>query len=206
MTDEQKIRLSELAAELQVSVRRVQELADMAGVVDMPTSHLSYLTEKQVLMIRMQAAKTPPPGPEPAKKIPAQTEIADETPKVRYFASLASQLQLDNFIPEVKGRDNGVLISPARALEFNEGIFVTSNPNEIAFIRNTQNPEELSSGIFRSGTVREFDTIEEALRFRAEVKASKRIKEVTSEDVSEATFDKVTGGLQSSVMADAKIG
>ena len=111
-----------------------------------------------------------------AQKEQDETRHAEWTEARVIFLAPASKYRVANWEKEVKN-NNGDIVSPEDSLRFEDNLFITDDPEKIAFIRKSYG--------FVNGHIRECKDMAEAINFRTknfvDVKGQRQVETAVEE-------------------------
>ena len=100
---------------------------------------------------------------------------ADWEGRRKIFFSPASKHKVANFVKEK--RQDGLIVQPEFSLGFEDNLFITDDPAKIKHIRESYS--------FKNGIVKECDSMEEANRFRMNLRHNIKAERVVKTSVEE---------------------
>ena len=123
------------------------------------------------------------PGQVESQPMKGETMSNEEVKSDVVFWSRAKICHIANFREEK--RDGARILQREAPIKFFDHLYITSSPEEIAFIRN--------SSTFENGDVRECKSVEEAQRLTAQRDAVKYAKDEETAEFSESTIIDTAG-------------
>ena len=101
--------------------------------------------------------------------------------KAKVFWARCKEHQIANWVTEIRGRDNGVIIRPEQPLRFYKHIIATDDPKTIEFIKNSKG--------FLSGDVVLCKDMSEAQKFTRQQNQKKQVKHETGEEIESTLIE-----------------
>lgn len=115
-------------------------------------------------------------------EVDAKNKTAELQDGTVYFWAPAAKFQLANYREEVRSPNTGMITKSEDPIRFYNNIYVTKNPDEIKFIRESE--------ACQSGVVKEFPDMESAQKETRILLARKAgVREFKAEDVERTVYN-----------------